>query len=360
MKHSYILTGIKFSMLTHMLKNNGGFSPSKINRFLFLFQNSLFSEFLNTREKKVFHKDIIKTKLPENPIFIIGHWRTGSTYLHQLITQDPEFCFTSLFQCSQPDHFLYSKRFFEPVMSRLLGKTRPMDNVKIGVDEPQEDEYAILKLVSGTPMEKLIFSENEDYFLKNVKEFTPSGDNLNIFDQKYSYFLQKIMLENPGKNFVSKNPLHSFRLDYLLNKFPHAKFIHIYRHPYDVIPSTIRLWNIVGKQNILKGKWKSPSLTDVAKYYLKFIDHIDNKLKSLPDHQYLKIKFEELEKFPLATVKQLYKHFSLTLSKEFEEKLNQFIDEVRDYKKNKFILSEKDKKDIYSQMSLFMNNKNYN
>ena len=39
-----------------------------------------------------------------------------------------------------------------------------------------------------------------------------------------------------------KSPPHTFRLPMLQQMFPQARYIHLVRDPYDVFPSTVRLW----------------------------------------------------------------------------------------------------------------------
>src|SRR5437762_2297554 len=57
-----------------------------------------------------------RTPLRHAPLFIIGHWRTGTTLLHELLILDPRHNFPTTFQCLCPDHFLLTER----VLSRLL------------------------------------------------------------------------------------------------------------------------------------------------------------------------------------------------------------------------------------------------
>src|SRR5216684_492369 len=40
------------------------------------------------------------------PLFVLGHWRSGTTHLHQLISQDARFAFPNTYQVSFPHIFL--------------------------------------------------------------------------------------------------------------------------------------------------------------------------------------------------------------------------------------------------------------
>ncbi len=193
--------------------------------------------------------------VPDDPIIIVGHWRTGSTYLHQLLSLDNNLVTPSVFQVSVPDSFLVSSGYYKPIMTTMLEKNRPMDNVKLGFDEPQEDEYALFKLTADSPLEHVIFPTSKEYFLNSYLDYIPKDKNSWV--KSINQFCKKLSFET-GKRVVLKNPFHSLRMKLLSEIFPNAKFIHIHRHPYKVVPSTINMWNIVARQNRLKGKWIEP------------------------------------------------------------------------------------------------------
>ena len=55
------------------------------------------------------------------------------------------------------------------------------------------------------------------------------------------YFVQKLTFSK-GKKIIFKSPPHLGRVRVLLELFPGAKFIHIYRDPYKVYLSTKHMW----------------------------------------------------------------------------------------------------------------------
>lgn len=61
-----------------------------------------------------FNGRVTKTPIKESPIFIIGHWRSGTTYLHYLMSRDKNLACVSTFQALAPEVFLASRRVFEP------------------------------------------------------------------------------------------------------------------------------------------------------------------------------------------------------------------------------------------------------
>ena len=54
------------------------------------------------------------------------------------------------------------------------------------------------------------------------------------------------------------------------------------------------------------------------------------------------LKFEELEKAPLQTLKDLYRHFNISFTKEVEEMIEKFTLETREYQKNRYEITKTD------------------
>jgi len=96
--------------------------------------------------EKLFINQKYKGKQLENdPVFIVGHWRSGTTHLHNILCQDPQMAYVSTFQSVFPDT-LFNKagRFiFEGFARILIPGTRKGDNVILGTGLPQEEEFAI-------------------------------------------------------------------------------------------------------------------------------------------------------------------------------------------------------------------------
>jgi len=343
MQNSYLLAGIKAGRLLAMISRNKGFSIKYILRVLFLLNAGMWSAIFS-RVQNIKYKSKLNTDFKiEPPIFIVGNWRTGTTFLHQLFSLDKQFCTPTVFQVASPDHFLVSKKYYTPLMSKILDVKRPMDNVKMGIDEPQEDEYALLKISDNTPLERLIFQQSDQFFLDECNNFIPEDTHSFVFG--LNTFIKKLILDS-NKRILFKNPFHSLRLDLLKKHYPNAKFIHIYRNPYEVIPSSIHMWNIVGTQNILKGKWIEPQVKSIAILYKKIIDTIRHHFMQMEANQCYEIKYEHLVANPVESIKNVYTQLELDYTREYEQDLMQFCSELKSYKKNSYTISEDDKKQI--------------
>ena len=234
-----------------------------------------------------------------------------------------------------------------------------MDNVRLGINEPQEDEYAIYRITDFSPIERLVFPENSSYFLLDYNSFLPGDETeRKEWEKQLCLFFRKLFFFH-GKRIVSKNPFNSLRIKELSALFPKARFIHIVRHPYDVVPSTIHLWKIVLRQNILNRKGSEPGMKDVVEGLDRVLSTIEKDKSVLPEENFYEMKFEDLEADPVAELKKIYSRFHLPFDDDFHHSLQVFTDGLKNYRKNEFHLEEEEKELIRRQLFRHMHIFNY-
>jgi omega-hydroxy-beta-dihydromenaquinone-9 sulfotransferase len=310
-------------------------------RLVFLIQSAFWSSFFSWIERLRYAKALENAPVPDDPIFIIGHWRTGSTYLHQLMNLDPDLCAPTLFQVAVPDSFLVSHPYYRPIFKRVVSEHRPMDQVKIGMDEPQEDEYAIYRITNFSPLENLVFPKSPTYFLNHGSLFLPPGEQVDSWNNAVKEFFKKLHFRS-RKRIISKNPFNSFRIKALYDIFPKAKFIHIVRHPSRVVPSTINMWNILQEQNSMNTTASSPEFSEVVGVLKNLLETVENARKDLPPGTLVQIRFEDLEASPVDVLKNVYRDLGLEFTAEFETGIKAFCQQNASYTKNVFSLTEEE------------------
>jgi hypothetical protein len=351
----YLLIGIRFSKLVKMVgRNKAGYMPIQLVRLAFLFLHSFWASVMTKFEKIEFGKRINATELPAEILIIIGHWRTGSTYMHNLLSHDQNFATPSLYHTAYPDSFLLSEKYIKPVMRLFVRKHRPMDKVALGVDLPQEDEYALVRMTADSPLEKLIFPDSNKYFM-----FSPPDHNSGEWKSVLTEFCKKLHFRYQ-KNILLKNPFHSLRIKELAEIFPNARFICMHRHPFSVVPSTIKLWSVVGKDNNLSGTFIPPQIDEISAFYNSMYEKIEQDFSILPEQRYCHIKFEELESDPVGTVKSIYKSLNLDFTPDFEKNMFSYLKSLGIYQKNHFELTSENKHEIVSNLHDYMQKYGYN
>jgi hypothetical protein len=243
-------------------------------------------------------------------------------------------------------------------MGKVL-KHRPMDKVELGVDDPQEDEFALLKLTGSSPLLEVIFPRAQKYFLLDTASFHPPGNEKENWKHQFRLFCRKLVLDT-GKAPLLKNPFHSLRIPLLLETFPNARFIHIHRHPFNVVASSLHLWKVMADDNQLKGKPYYPALEEVTEGLKMFYDRIEEDLKGLPEGRYCEVSYEALERDPVGEIGKIYKAFGLEFTEELEQRLGAQLDRTRHFKKNSYIFGGHEKAFVRQTLARQFEKYNYN
>ena len=275
------------------------------------------------KENIKFNKKIKQTEIKLPPLFIIGHWRSGTTYIHNMLSLDTTFGYCSTFTSTVPGVFLGSEKIFKPVLAGSITEKRPMDDVPMGTDLPQEEEYDIGAFIPYAYYNGWIFPKNMGFYNKFVCMDNVSKDVIDEWKETYLYFLKKLTYYRDGKRLVLKNPAHTARIKHLLEIFPDAQFINIYRNPYHLYYSMMRFLRIVVPIYCIQKhdmqKLEGHMLDLYARMYKRYFE--DRSL--IPEGNLVEIKYEDFIENPLKNVKKIYTTLRL---KNFEASKKIFSD----------------------------------
>jgi hypothetical protein len=300
---------------------------------------SLFNTVLGLLEKAIFGRRVRATRIDQPPIFLLGHWRSGTTMLHELMACDETLGCPNTYQCMVPNHFLLTEHLFVRWLRYLLPGKRPMDDMLLGLDRPQEDEFAMCLLGAGSPLSALAFPNrplDRDNQI-DLESASPAG--LRHWKQAFCWFLQKVTYKT-GRRLVLKSPPHTARIKTLNELLPNAIYIHIVRDPYVVFASTINLWRTLYRAHGLQ----CPSFQGLEETVLSTFVRIHEKLeegkRTLSPGQFYELSYEDLVKNPIAEMKKIYDHFRLPGFDACLPRMQSYLGAVSGYETNKYILSE--------------------
>ncbi len=287
-----------------------------------------------------FNSKIYSTKIKKDPIFIIGHWRSGTTLLHNILTQDPQFGYITMLEASFPQSFLITN-FFKGFMNLLLPKKRPMDNMELGINLPQEEEMALSNLIPFSFYNALYFPETMmENFYRYVCFDTISRRILDKWQRAYLYLIKKTTFFMKGKQLVLKNPANTARIKVLIKMFPNAKFIHIYRNPYVVFQSTRNLYKNMLQEFMFQDVSERVIQRNILAIYKNLLTRYFSEMKLIPKNNLYEIKFEDFELNPFAEIEKVYKGLKLTGFDKAKIKLKDYISSLDNYKKNIYEFSK--------------------
>ena len=322
---------------------------SRLHKVASITALSLVNSFSNLCEAAIFGRKIARQAIHHPPIFILGHWRSGTTLLHNLMTMDSQFTYPNLYETMFPANFLLTQKVVTSLTSWLVPKTRPMDDVESGFHLPQEDEIALLLMSGLSPYRMLAFpcqpEQYNPYFELNQ---LPAGQR-ERWKEKFLYFMKKLTIEE-DKPIVFKSPTHTYRIPILLEMFPDAKFVYIYRDPYAVFSSSMHLRRTLFAENGLSKVVMDEKMKDDAlSMYSYCIETYERTKGMIPAGNLHEIRFEELEADPLGQMHQVYERLQLKGWENLEPAIQQKLPELTRYRKNSFNMDATVMRQVYDR-----------
>ncbi|QDV79948.1 sulfotransferase family protein [Botrimarina mediterranea] len=286
------------------------------------------------------------------PLFVLGHWRSGTTMLHELLIRDPRHVFPTTFECFAPHHFLLTETAITPFISWLLPKKRPMDNVAAGFDRPQEDEFALCSLGLPTPYRSWAFPDHGPVCGDWLTLDNVSDADRKRWGEALRRFVGALSLKRPGR-VILKSPPHTARIKTILEHFPDARFVHISRNPLKLFPSTVRLWKSLCDVQTLQPQrahydWIEE---EVFGNLTRMYEAYDRDRPLIPEGRVVEMRYEDLVADPLSTLRDLYANLDLGAFADAEPGVAAYLAEEKDYKTNRFELPEEVRERINDRWS---------
>lgn len=308
------LAATRLRRLTSLLIEHGGISRRYAHQLAIIYAGGILRLPGCVVEHVRVARRIQAKRFSPPPIFIIGHWRSGTTFLHNLLSRDPQFCFPTVVDALRPYEFLPGPLDFitRMMVLRSLPATRPMDDIPLNPDLPQEDELALATMGAPSFFHCFYFPKTmSQTFATDVLFRGAPPARLERWRHDLRYYLAKLSIHHNNRRLLLKNPAHSARLADLLRMFPDAAFIHIHRDPQDVLPSTRKLYRTVLPLLALQDYDLAAVERHIAWSYPALMDALFAGLAGLPSGRYVEITYDDLVRDPLATVEGIYKALDL-------------------------------------------------
>ena len=336
----YFWHGMRTRAWFNLLRRNGFRTtvtclPNVVSVSLFALLNSVLfrlSEF-------VFGRRLREFELKQPPIFVIGHWRAGTTYMHDLLACDPELSAPTTYQCFFPSHFLLTGSLARFWFNLVQPETRPQDNVAVGFDRPQEDEFALCNLGLGSIYLTWALPRQGPVDLPYLALRDLSPSERRTWVEGFLWFIRRVAYRQK-KRLVLKSPQHTARLRTLIELFPEARFIHIARNPLTLFPSTLRLWKTMNSIQGLENPpyddpWLEAFLIDL---FMQMFWYYEEDRPLIPDNQLIEITYEDLVADPKQKLRRIYEQLDLGDFARAEAAVDAYLAGIKDYKTNEYQL----------------------
>lgn len=284
------------------------------------------------------HDEAIRAHvLSAPPVFIIGHWRSGTTHLHNLLSLDPRFAFMTFFQTAMPLDCFGERKIQRALLRAFLPRTRGIDNVEINIDVPQEEEMALQRFSEMSFYRTIYFPRRLlHYFRQSILSQAVTEAQVEEFKAAYAYLVRKISYAHGGKKqILFKNPASTARMPLLLELFPDARFVHIVRHPHEVFLSMQRLW----QRLVPVFSWQNYDGLDFGEYTLTIYEEMMRRYlrdrESVPPGQLTEVRYEDLDRAPAETVASIYRGVGLPDGDAAAARVAEHCAQAAPYRKNR-------------------------
>ena len=319
-------------------------SPSRVPQVLRIAFFGLFNTVFHWTDRFVYDRPLKRSPPGPPPLFIVGHWRTGTTLLHELMVLDPQFGYPTTYHVTAPHHFLLTDGWMPAFFSHAMPKKRPMDNMEVGFDKPQEDEFALCNLGLPSPYIRWAFP-NTDPGTTGLDVNDLSEKDRRRWTEGIKLFVRRLNFRDPRRQ-VMKSPTHTARVGALAAAFPGAQFVHIVRDPRAVFPSTVhtwkQMWDSIGLQ--------TPTFAGVEDFVLDTFDRMyrafDRDRPALGPTQLHELKYEDLVRDPVTEVGKIYDRLGLAGFERARPALEAHAAKSKGFRTNKHDLPDELRKRI--------------
>jgi hypothetical protein len=309
-----------------------------VPRALFVTMVTLLTSPFRRYESLRYGRTVRKAVVHPSPIFIIGHWRSGTTHLHNILIRDKNLGCVSMWQAFAPGLSMIDERILKKPFNQIAKKlhpTREIDNIPLSLDNPEEEDLAIANMSPYSYLHMYSFPRRATYFFERyITNFYSLPESIiSKWKEIYLVVLRKASLKAGGKQLIIKNCADSARIKTLLELFPDAKFIHIYRNPYNIFRSTQHLYRIVMERAQLQEIDSVEHENWVLQFYSQLMQRLLADKTLIPAGNLVEVRYEDLDKEPLAQLRKIYETLSLPGFAEAEPAFRSYLDSISGYQK---------------------------
>lgn len=296
---------------------------------------------------------IKKYRFGKPPLFIIGHWRSGTTLLHNCLCQDRTAAYLTTYHSLFPNN-LRSKLIFKTFSRIGMPEKRPSDNMELNVSYPQEEEFALGNLHANFYYRFFYFPGEYRKYYEESAHLDVTGARKEAWKKAYVRLLKKAALNTGGERLIVKNPVNTARIRTILEIFPDAKFLFIYRNPVSVFLSTQRFFQSLFPSIWLHSVDREYINHMILDVYIKMMKDYTEGKQLIPAGNLMELRFEDFESRPIACLRSIY---TKLLKEDFEtirNKMVQYLKSIRNYRKNDYATNKRTVESVASRWHTYM------
>ncbi len=307
----------------------------RLHRILSLPFFGIYNSVMSRFESAVYGRRVRNTKVEQAPLFVLGYWRSGTTLLQTLLTRDPQFQHLGLYRALFPWHFLLTEKVVTSLTAPFVPANRPMDNIKVSWDAPQEDDMSLCIMAQVSACMLLSHPHDPSQFWRALKLHELPPEELQRWKDSLMLLVKKQTFAS-SKRIIMKSPIHTYHIPTLLEMFPDARFLYIHRNPYNVFRSSCHLRHRMIDENTLGKSVYDGTEEEVIRTYRYGFEKYEKDRQLIPSGRLHEISFEKMEQDPVGELRSAYEGLELPAFEELEKALQPELQSLKRYKKNEF------------------------
>ncbi len=316
---------------------NGGVAANGLRNLPPWLIKTILCEPLRWIELAVHNRRITQHTITKPPVYILGFYRSGTSYLHHFFSQDDRLGYHSIYQMIFPEIMLSSEKILSPVFEFMCRVFNIQDHVhrkRLSFQFPGEEDGTMTTSLNPRGAQWGFFypKKMNEYVQKYVLFENITAPELEKWKQEYVYLLKKISIASGNRQLVLKSPPNTARIKTLLSLFPDAKFVLIHRNPYEVYASNKRFWQVTNKIYAL-GETNLPNVnTTILDSYAKTMQRYFLEKDMVPPGQLTELAYEDFITDPVESMRKVYKEINLDDFSYCEDKMMTYAESQKKFK----------------------------
>jgi hypothetical protein len=259
----------------------------------------------------------------EAPVFVLGYFRSGTTWLQTLLALDPQLRTPLWLEALSPHTFVVTWAILRVLLTPFLWLVRIRRVTPLGATLPAEDDFALCNWARASVIAgRAVLPEQQDFYNRFHDLDRLAPEELARWERYLRTFAGKLMLTAPGRRLLFKSPSHTARVRHLLRLFPGARFIHISRPPETVFQSNVAL--VTTLQDVFR---LGPRIDADAQEEMIVVEYLASEDRYLADRSMIppghvaEVRLQDLAADPMGEIARVYRELGLTVSPEFRTRL---------------------------------------
>lgn len=340
------LAGADLATLAKVFRRGGAIAPAQRQRAMAIWAAAIGRLPFTLAEWLWCAASLPKAEALPAPVFILGHWRSGTTHLYQILVE-AGFGFVPPTATGLPWDLLFLARLTEKQIEKRLPAKRYIDNIPVRPDSPQEDEIALANMSELSFYHGIYFpSRLKDWIGQGVFFDRIASRDITNWQRTFAFFLRKLHVQQDRKRLLIKNPVYTARAAMLAEMFPQTKFIHIYRNPFDVFLSMRNFYTKL----IAEFALQDDHPVDIDEIIISTYDRMMTAMMAdaghLPAGRLAVLRYEDFVAAPMAHLANIWEQLDFAALPDIgpfarhAEKFTAYLDRVKSFEKNRFVKDE--------------------